>query len=205
MIADHELWTKSSDLLAELLSSDTIIRNLSAEFNTYAPQFRINKIAEIINADNSKSLNCITVLSSIVHLYISHNQDYEKNMTTVLKPIKEKLVLFMTTLNENGRNGLHLNYLAENQQRNETHKIHSVNDELVLKMIYNDNEPIGILPLIKLEIIKENQIDKPEYFILPIHILKNLSKAFSNMYNTNITQINAYKNKLDNNMIIYDY
>ncbi len=52
--------------------------------------------------------------------------------------------------------------------------------------------------------IRSNKHDKSGYFLLPIYVLKDLSDIFSKMYDEKITQINDYKNNVDDNVIVYD-
>ena len=202
MDVKHKSLNESLKLLTEALSKDDVIKNLVMEFNNHAPQFRINKISEITNSDRTRSFNYIRVLSFIVHQYISHNSVFEKDLTTDLKSIEDKLRLFISTLNENGKNGLHLNYLADNQNHDESSGIRAINSNIFLKIIYNDEIPVGALPLVKLEIIR-NDSNKSNYF-LPTYVLKELSDIFSSIHDDEVDQIQDYKNKINSKVIIYD-
>lgn len=192
--------------LTPLLSDESIVQRLVKEVNDHAPHFRIDSIAEIINSNHEQSFEYIAMLSSIVHMHMSHNSDFEEKLTTTLSPIQDKLSSFISLLNENGKKGLQLNFLAENYLQQEPHGIQSIDDELFLKIIYDDEKPIGMTPLLKLKIIQNNnQINQPsDYFLCSIHTLKGLSNAFGKLYHETITQLKEYDNQLDGKMVLYD-
>ena len=207
MESGHESNTKEFlEPLIALLSNDNTVQNLIEEFNVHAPHFRINKIAKITNSNRAQSLNYIEAVSSVVHLYISHNQNFEQEITTTFLPIQDKLRSFISSLNENGKKGLQMLYLAETQHRSEPHGIQYINDELFLKVVYDNGKPSGLFPLVKFEIAKnDNQATKDsDYFLCPVHVLKNLSEIFDRVYHETTTQIKEYKNQLSGGVVLYE-
>ena len=209
MTSDHEEWAeKSLNTLKELLTMDgKIIKNLAIELNRSTPHFHIRKIAEITKLDHSQSLQNIMALSAIVHFYVSHNSGFEKELKTTLNPAQDKLRLFISTLNEKGKNGLQIMFLANNQYISEPRALHATNDELIFKLVYDDNgKSIGMFPLVKLELSTDPNLrnESSESYLFPVHVLKNLSDVFRNSYDNNITQIKKYSNKLEGEIIIFD-
>ena len=204
-MSEHEWPEESLSTFTKLLSKDNIVKNLATEFNLHAPHFRLNKIAEITNSERLQTLDYIAALSSVVHFYMSHNSEFEKKLTTTFNSIQDKLRLFTSSLDENGKNGLQINYLAENQYSTESDKISSIDSEMFLKMVYDDDRLIGTFPLVKMRIRKNhNQDNKPDYFILPVYVLKSLSAIFNNVHQENMTQVRDYIDKFGGKVIVYD-
>ena len=79
-----------------------------------APYFHIDKIAQILESNPTKSLSYINTLSTMTHFYTSHKPFFDEELKiSVLDPIRDKINLFLSSLNKNGIDGLQINYFGE--------------------------------------------------------------------------------------------
>ena len=207
-MSDHGLTEElDSDLIKLFQKDKNILKKLIDELNSNAPHFRLKKIAAIIESENVELFKYISALSAVIHFHTSHKEILDNELKKQeLSGVRENIMYFISSLNEQGYNGLNIAYLGELQYSADK-KILGFKDELFLKSITDENHKIiGEMPFVRLSLEKIDGQENitVEESLIPLRIFKTLSNNLMTSHTEIFTSVMNYKNKMGNTMVIYD-
>ncbi len=199
-----------SEPIIRLFSLETKkIQSIIDAFNKKGYKVSSNKLAAITGMDSGGFGQQIRhSLSYLAHHYINRKKSFERDLSKskLDKAIVDKLRHFMENLNDTALNGLEMVY-ATSEILRDKHLLSKVEFDLMLKQIHKNNNVVGYIPLIYLNLESTDGTHKNtinQRFFMTLDNLNSLISTMKDIYKSMEKSTKDYQDKLGDSVLLIE-
>ena len=190
---------------AERLQDNDVISRIAAEINEHSPTFRIARLSEMLGSSLSQTTTFLNLLSMIVHNYGSHHEDFVDTLAQASEPTRDKINLFVSSLDEDGQHAFQLQFFTDSQLKSEPESLGSITTELSLVHVRDGSDNIlGMCPFVKLKIRTNDDTSDDFKLHVPLHTLETIIQILRQTQDQHADYVEKYKAEHDTDILMHE-